>query len=366
MNNHLPLKSSIPVDKLASVFNNTAATYKFYWFISILQILTKQKSQTIPIKDILIKMICNAWYPVHYFQLSFGYNDKLFDNIIELQRILDIPKDISLSLLFTKLQKSKTPRVHKLILHFKQLVPYRFLSPWYGANKKEVIYKSMTFQQKPLYRFQEENIEINPEWEDYLKTNHKILLDYSYWNLTLFLQKRNPNIPDIANKIIKPAHRSSLLKQRKFWNIVFDELETIKCIYTGKHLTKYDFDLDHFIPWSFVSHDQLWNLIPVNGNINSSKSNKLPRLDIYFEPFVNIQYQAFQIFSEICSKSKMLEDYLFLGSDIPNIKNTSYKIFKERYYKTLSPLIQIANNSGFETWKINYETKESISSFDSD
>ena len=365
MNNLLPSKATIPVDKLASVFNNTATTYKFYWFISILQLLTKQDKQTIPIKDLLIKMICNAWYPIHYFQLSFGYNDKLFNNIIELYRILDIPKDISLGLLFTILQKSENKRVHNLIMHFKQLVPYRFLSPWYGTNKKDVINKSMTFHKKTLYRFQEENIVINPEWEDYLKTNHKILLNYSYWNLTLFLQKRNPNIPDIANKIIKPAQRSSLSKQRKFWNVVFDELENIKCIYTGKILTKDDFDLDHFIPWSFVSHNQLWNLIPVDGNINSSKSNKLPRLDIYFEPFVNIQYKAFQIFSEKSIKSKMLEDYLFLGTDIPNIKNTSYKIFKDRYYKTLSPLIQIANNSGFETWKINYETKESISPFDS-
>nr|WP_238383860.1 HNH endonuclease domain-containing protein [Olivibacter domesticus] len=32
--------------------------------------------------------------------------------------------------------------------------------------------------------------------------------------------------------------------------------------------------MERFIPYSFVSHDQIWNLIPSNNSFNISKSNK--------------------------------------------------------------------------------------------
>src|SRR5690606_8423234 len=103
--------------------------------------------------------------------------------------------------------------------------------------------------------------------------------DYVYWNLSLFLQVRNPNVPDIPNKLIKPAMRNSLTKQRKFWDYVIDKNGPLKCIYTGKELHKGKYHVEHFVPYSFVSHDQIWNLIPSDNSFNISKSNKLPPLN---------------------------------------------------------------------------------------
>ena len=48
------------------------------------------------------------------------------------------------------------------------------------------------------------------------------------------------------------------------------------------------YSLDHFLPWKFVLHDQLWNPIPVSRSANSSKSDSLPSLR-YLEPFVETQ-----------------------------------------------------------------------------
>ena len=70
--NSLPQNSRLSINKLSSVFNNTVASYKFYLFISLLQLFTEQNNRIIPIKDILIKMICNAWYPINYFKLSLN------------------------------------------------------------------------------------------------------------------------------------------------------------------------------------------------------------------------------------------------------------------------------------------------------
>ena len=33
----IPYNENLPVAKLAAIFNNTTTTYKYYWFISILE-----------------------------------------------------------------------------------------------------------------------------------------------------------------------------------------------------------------------------------------------------------------------------------------------------------------------------------------
>lgn len=42
---HLPLDQNINTRILAQIFNNTVATYKYYWFVSILDLLLKKKNK---------------------------------------------------------------------------------------------------------------------------------------------------------------------------------------------------------------------------------------------------------------------------------------------------------------------------------
>lgn len=69
-------------------------------------------------------------------------------------------------------------------------------------------------------------------------------------------------------------------------------------IYTGKDFTKENYEIygglsiDHFIPWSFVLHDEMWNLVPTFKNINSSKSDKLLNYNRYIDDFCDMQYMA--------------------------------------------------------------------------
>jgi hypothetical protein len=350
----LPTDKNLTTNKLAAVFKNTAASYKFYWFISLLQLLSKSSNNKIPMKDILIKMICNAWYPVNYFKLNFGFSDKLSQNILLIKEELRVPVDINLNKLYNILKSTENKNVQRLILHFNQQVPHRFLYPWISGSKKEVKAKSQIFFNNCLYRLnddEDQTVEINPEWKDYLLRNSKILLDFAYWNLLMYLQARNPNVPAIGSKLIKPITRNSLNKQKRFWDTVIQELETFHCIYTGNLLEPGNYDIEHFIPWSFVTHDQMWNLIPADSSINSSKSNKLPPLEKYLEPFVDIQHKAINIMYHKSYDSKLLEDYLILGPDLKKIVTAPIEEFKHKYHDVLSPLVQIAVNSGFEIWE---------------
>ena len=351
----LPLNGKLPINLFASSFNKTTSTYKYYWLISILEIVVEENKNEIPVRDILIKMICNAWYPIHYFKLSFDILDLLNQNSKEIQRITDFPIDSSKNNLFSFLNNNKDRNINALINHFGRYVPYRFLSPWF-SNKtdKEIFALSQDYSNDCFYRFiSKKNYWNKSDLDKLSEKNYRVLIYFCYWNLTIYLQSKIPNVPDIPNKLIKPVKRVALNSQRKFWNIVFDKLHYIPCIYTNEKLIKANFDVEHFIPYSFVSHDLIWNLIPANTNINSSKGNKLPRLNDFFDEFVNIQQIGIKTVYEKQPRNKLLEDYLVLGGNIKDVINLPFESFKSKYYNVMSPLLQIAENMGFEYWNFN-------------
>ncbi|MBN1182791.1 MAG: HNH endonuclease [Bacteroidales bacterium] len=352
----LPSDLHLPINLLASVFNRTTATYKYYWFLSILELVAQTPNRLIfPIRSILSRMIGNVWYPVHYYRISFGLADLLRYNTIEIQKQTKLPIDEDKEKLYQNLINNTDHYVVNLIMHFGKYVPFRFLSPWFpGANNREVVNFSSDFKNCCLYKvdIQKDQIQINPNWSEYLVSNNRILRDFCYWNLILYLQAKNPNVPDIANKLIKPVSRESMTRQRRFWDTVFMNSESPRCIYTGKPLLISDYVLEHFIPWSFVSHNLIWNLVPVTQTVNSSKSNRLPQIDRFLEPFVNVQKRAVQTVYRLRPRDKILEDYLVLGESIPKILTLSMLEFRERYRKLLTPLVQIAENMGYEYWRV--------------
>ena len=209
------------------------------------------------------------------------------------------------------------------------------------AEEKQTIYK----EKADFY------IELNPVWDEYLHTHYKILMDFTYWNLMQFLQARNPNVPAISSKLIRPESRSSLANQHRYWNKVIQIGGPVRCIYTGHELYPSDYELDHFIPWSFVSHDLLWNLIPADGSINSSKSNYLPDLDIYLPKLAKLQHHSLKVSIQANYQPTILEDFLSLGYTPKEFVLMNEEEFLEVYRRTFGPMHQIALNMGFETWK---------------
>ena len=317
---HIPDSKLLSTHCLAKVFSNTSATYKFFWFISILQIYVQNGNTRINVWDIVIRMVANAWYPIHYFRLSFGKYDSLYTIVMELHRLTNIPIDANREYVVEELRKHiDEPSVKSQLRILTKNVPFRFLSPWINySDDKSIVQRSQAFENGCLYKLEQIDsnmwIELNPIWLTYLTEHFPILTDFAYWNLTLFLQVRNPNVPNIPNKLIKSEVRCSLTKQRAFWNTVIDAGNKVDCIYTGKQLSVGGYDLDHFIPWSFVSHDLLWNLMPADSSINSSKSNKLPDLSIYLPKLAVAHQEALQTYIRLGKgESNILEDYLSLG-----------------------------------------------------
>lgn len=345
----LPVQKELPLYKLAACFNNRSATYKYYWLLSILEAIENGKL-VIPKLDLFARMISNAWYTVNYFHVSFGKQDLIQRAIKGINEIEKIPIDEKKNLVHQRLYTTCNSKTKRLLWHFNKNVPHWFLSPWFpklpsetdAQQVKRIYSKSKSFSENCLYALHENDIEINENWKDYLISNARVIKDFCYWNLALFLQSKNPNVPDIPNKLIKPALRSNLSKQRiQYWDLVINELGSVNCIYTGKPLTIKNYAVEHFIPYNFVSHDLIWNLIPADKTFNISKSDKLPQLKKYFSPFFDLQKSAVEIVSKKSPNNKLLEDYLTI---FPSLESFTEENFKER----IQPLISIASNNGFE------------------
>lgn len=353
----IPQSQILTTRHLNRVFDKTVATYKFYWFLGILDLFVKQGKTKMNVWEIMISMVANAWYPVNYFRLSFGKSESLYEAILALQRENNIPINIGIKDLIILLQAlTQRPEIRKQLNFLLLNVPFRFLRPWIDtSDDREMVKRSQTFENGCLYKLEKENgtlwIELNPIWLTYLQENYDILSSFAYWGLTNFLQVRNPNVPNIPNKLIKKEERNSLSAQRKFWNIAINAGLEVRCLYTNKLLVEREYDLDHFIPWSFVSHDLLWNLMPADSSINSSKSNKLPDLNLYLPKLAETHQAALRINLEKGKQDKLLEDYLSLGFTPQEIVQMNQERLLDCFSQTFTPMNQIALNMGFESWK---------------
>ena len=350
----LPSNPSLPINLLASCFNSTSATYKFYWFISLIEAVDHGRYQ-INKQDLFAGMMANAWYTVNYFNVSFGKQDQLQRAIEQLIALENLSIDTKKPAIVEKLKASDNTVTHRLLRYFDGEVPYRFLSPWFlntKGDRKQIYQLSQSFSNDTLYAVNELEVIINPKWIPYLSQNSGILKSFCYWHLSLYLQKHNPNVPDIPNKLIKPPLRNSLTKQRKdFWDLVIQHNGPVNCIYTKRALDIGNYAVEHFVPYAFVSHDLLWNLIPADKNFNSSKCDKLPSMSRHFDRYCDLQVLGLTtVLSNAHNRTteKLLQDYLTFIPDLNDFTSLDPNILKARFKDNVGPLITIASNNGFE------------------
>ena len=73
----LPEADNLPVQHLVATLKSTTASYKFYWFLALLDAVRNDVASPIPFDYLLSRMVALAWYPSNYFRLSFGKADQL-------------------------------------------------------------------------------------------------------------------------------------------------------------------------------------------------------------------------------------------------------------------------------------------------
>lgn len=338
---NLPEDFRIDTACLAGCFRNTSATYKFYWFLALLAEAEKGREKIDKI-SLFAHMVAHAWYTVNYFKISFGSADKLERAISRIRELEGLAVDASPAYVHRTLVQSQRKETQRELRHFDINVPHKFLSPWLGSGAKGTVYElSQRGYNQPPYALYDDHILLQPAWVAYFKRYAGILRGFCFWHLTLFLQVRNPNVPDIPNKLMRPERRGSLaVHKTRFWDVVVNELGGVNCIYTGRRLGVGEYAVEHFIPFQFLAHDQMWNLIPADPSFNSRKRDRLPQLDRYFDDFYALQREAVDIVKAARPKNRFLEDYFQVFK--------THDFDKTAYRRTLEPLLAIAANNGFQ------------------
>ena len=330
----LPKDNNIDVSSLVSIFGHRTNSYKFLFFQAILQLIKQSlfKQFIFSFDELEKEMIKIADYPINVFKLSFGTQDQLAKQIIY----------------------GKTSDLVKY-------VPYRLLTPFFknelkgmldGKKNKAIEKLSNTSREyNPIYKIESNKIEIYPEWMQYFISHYLIIEGWSFWHWVNYLQNKNPNTIALVNKLQKPSVRNSLKSQTKYWKSILKERE-LRCIFSQKLITRNDLSLDHFLPWSFIGHDQLWNLIPISKSVNSSKSDNIPDMDEYLEGFINLQNVGLKVSHQIMTPKKwknQVDDFVMgLNVSFSNLTNEG-SIIAKKYQETILPLANIAHNMGFNS-----------------
>lgn len=362
----LPEADNLPVQHLVATLRDTTASYKFYWFLAILDAVREDIRGPIALDYLLSRMVALAWYPNNYFRLSFGKSDQTARCVELFKSETQLSANEKIAVIANEalhlLQNNSTSMAARELRKLDRYVPYRFLRPWFAGelaglkdslvNEKIQFLAEKNFQRHdnlPLYRFSvsANAIELQPRWRGYMRRHLAVLQSFVDWHLVRYVQKFNPNVPGIANKLFAPEKRDMKLA-REFWSLA----GTTRCIYTGMELRIQGAELDHFLPWSFVAHDLLWNIIPVAAEANSAKSDFLPSLQKYFLPYARTQYAALHRVARLqrASNAKLLEDYQLLvagqaGVDIFAADEEKFVAILER---TIKPQYEIAANMGFQ------------------
>ena len=187
---HKESVETIDFSIIEKVFDKKATSYKFFWFLAILQIYNETKNETITYKSILIKMVSCAWKYVFIKNSVFPQIDQIPVYLKSVKDTLELTNTIGKGVI-----EGRTKRYYDALGVGETLspllnnVPYRFLSPWIPfTDNNDVINKSNNPDIKCPYSLHEDYIVINPIWGKFFLENYDNLTQFVNKELRMYLK----------------------------------------------------------------------------------------------------------------------------------------------------------------------------------
>ena len=367
----LPYSEELNIGHLSRLFENTTNCYKFFWFQAILRKIDGVHCR-FTFNELINEMIADAWYMVTEYHLRLGPLG-ITDNLEEVVKYIYenygiIPSEKREKLL-EFLQKTEDQRISKYKSDLTLNVPYRLQVPFYDEiniernmwnGSKQNLTNEINRQKRLIYYFTlisglETVIEVDGLWAEYLLRHKEILKGWTQLKLIQYLQNKNPSVPGIADKIEAPFSRD-IERVRKYWKLIIQIDPSIRDIYGDTVLANKDISVDHFVPWQYVAHDELWNLHPTTKSINSSKSNSLPSWKLYFNLLGQLEYRAYELKNQnetIAQEFRKIIPYHLNNQEIRSqlyADGLDKDAFIGRLEHVVKPVYESAQMSGFKEW----------------
>lgn len=221
------------IAKLKHVFDSKATSYKYFWFLSILQIYKENQITSIPFRQILVRMVSNAWKYVFIENGRFSQSDQLPIYLKDIQVKTKLSRKAKESEVETKVNKEfHAMRFESLLTPLLKNVPYRFLSPWIPfTSNEDVIEKSYDPDTRCLYEIYKDHITINDLWSGYLMDHYEeivllietglktyLKLFQSFRESEVIYEERFPSF----NQLLKEMHRKRNVEAVKLFYIKYN------------------------------------------------------------------------------------------------------------------------------------------------
>ncbi len=370
----LPYSEELNIGYLSRLFDNTTNCYKFFWFQAILRKLDGKQTR-FSYNELINEMIADAWYMVTEYHLRLGplgVTDNLEEAVKYIHNKYGFMSSEKRERIIDFLQNTDDKQIQRYKADLTLNVPYRLQVPffdeitierklWHGPKKN--LMDEINRQKRLMYYFVilsglETKIEVDGLWAEYLYKHKEILKGWTQLKLIRYLQNKNPSVPGIADKIEAPAARD-IERVRKYWKLIVQVDPSLRDIYGDVALSDVSISVDHFVPWQYVAHDELWNLHPTTKSINSSKSNSLPSWDAYFKLFGKIEYRAYELRAGneiIANEFNKISPYHLNNQEIRKQLYTDgldENAFIERLCHVIRPVYESAQTLGFKEWVYN-------------
>lgn len=369
--------NKLDIGAFSQMLKDPSYCYKFYWLEAIVQLISEGR-QDATFDEIIDEMICNAWYSVREFHIHLSgmradgeIRDGLERAVLKLTELSSLPPNAS-KMEIRNAIKEHNAELRKSKEQLTNMVPGRALAGFFDKGDEEVPWGSARRLTEYIRRFDSTRIRLpytfgdssklkkevhfQSDWVSMIQDNTVNILGWIQYEKVKWLQNNNPEVPGLIYKLTPMDEKMRKLSRvRRLWEGVID-LTSVRDVFTGRPIAHGQYDVDHFIPWSFVMNDELWNLMPMDSGLNSSKSNRLPKWDPFFETFAGNQYVMYELIHEKTELHKRFEacyrdnlHSIWAGQELYR-KGNSREAFYHILEKNMMPVYDSARRQGYEIW----------------
>lgn len=371
--------NTLDIQGFTQMMKNPSSCYKFYWLEAIVNLISENVTET-TFDAVINEMIANAWYSVLEFHVHLSgimsdgsVRDGLERAVCKLQRLSSLPGNASKIEIKNAIAEYDS-EIKKEKEQLTTMVPYRALAgffrqteeaPYWGSTRRMVTYIEKINANIVLLPYTlgdssklRKEIRFNQAWIEMIQDNMVSILGWIQYEKIKWLQTNNPEVPGLVYKLAPLDEKMRKLSNvRKLWEGVLDLVPVID-VFTEKRIQKGKYHVDHFIPWSFVMNDELWNLMPMKATLNSAKNNRLPKWNPFFTKFAENQYMLYGLIHkkegiyrlyEKCYKDNL---HSIWASQELYRKGNSREEFVNILSKNMQPVYDSARRQGYEVWNI--------------
>ena len=372
--------STLNIEGFSRMMNDPSYCYKFYWLEAIVQLISEDKKEA-TYDEIINEMIANARYSVVEFHIHLSgiwgngdVKDSLENAVKKLHELTDLKSNASKVEIKNKI-KEFDKELHKEKITLTQNVPYKALSGFANKGSEKIDLNSSAGRMMAYYnrinhmecllpytfgdqKGLERKIIFNDAWVQMIQENMVSILGWIQYEKLRWLQNNNPEVPGLVYKLAPLDEKMRKLGHvRKLWEGILDTTNVVD-VFKDELIKKEAYDVDHFIPWSFVMNDELWNLMPMDSSLNSVKSNKLPQWDKFFFRFAQNQYTMYELIHENPVIRKLYETcyrdnlHSIWASQELYRRGNSKDMFYGILERNMRPVYDSAKRQGYEVWMV--------------